>query len=145
MTAESTTTPSPTDALTARLVRTIDAMRDSLMGWRHEVHRYPELSWQEHRTTALLLNALQDTDARITALPGSGAIVDLGSSEPTRRVALRADLDALPVDEVTGLDFASENPGVTHACGHDLHTVAVLGAGLALAEMTDEQIGRAHV
>ncbi len=142
MTAESTTAPSPTDALTARLVRTIDGMRDSLMGWRHEVHRYPELSWQEHRTTALLLNALQDTDARITALPGSGAIVDLGSSDPSRRVALRADLDALPVDEVTGLDFTSQNPGVTHACGHDLHTVAVLGAGLALAEMADELSSR---
>lgn len=138
MTAESTTAPSSTDALTARLVRTIDDMRDALIGWRHEVHRYPELSWQEHRTTALLLNALQDTGARITALPGSGAIADLGASEPARRVALRADLDALPVDEATGLDFSSHHPGVTHACGHDLHTVAVLGAGLALAEIQDE-------
>ncbi|MGB3828055.1 MAG: amidohydrolase [Ornithinimicrobium sp.] len=142
MTAESTTARGTTDALTSALVGTIDDLRDSLITWRHEVHRYPELSWQEHRTTALLLNAFQDTGARITALPGSGAIADLGASDPVRRVALRADLDALPVDEVTGLDFASRHSGITHACGHDLHTVAVLGAGLALARIAEELADR---
>ncbi len=136
MTASTTT--SANNELTARLVRAVDELRDSLIGWRHEVHRYPELSWQERRTTALIVNALQDSGARITALPGSGAIADLGASDPVRTVALRADLDALPVDEVTGLDYSSRNPGVTHACGHDLHTVAVLGAGLALAGIQDE-------
>ncbi len=138
MTAESPSAPARTDDLVARSGVAIDDMRASLIAWRHEVHRHPELSWQEHRTTALILNALQDTRMRTTSLPGSGVIVDVGAQNPVRRIALRADLDALPVDEVTGLDFASLNPGVAHACGHDLHTVAVLGAGLALAQMQDD-------
>lgn len=142
MTAESTSALNTVDDLTARLVASIDERRDSLIGWRHEVHRHPEVSWQEHRTTALILDALQDTGIRVRSLPGSGAIADLGATHPQRRVALRADLDALPVDEVTGLEFASRNSGVAHACGHDLHTVAVLGAGLALAQLHDELVDR---
>ncbi len=138
MTAESPSAPACTDDLVARSAAAIDDMRAALIAWRHEVHRHPELSWQEHRTTALILNTLHDKGMRMTPLPGSGVIVDVGPEHPLRRIALRADLDALPVDEVTGLDFASRNPGVTHACGHDLHTVAVLGAGLALAQMQDE-------
>ncbi len=142
MTAEPASAPATAnpsnDDVTSRVVASIDDMRERLIECRHEVHKHPELSWQEHRTTALVLNRLQDSDVRVRPLPGSGAIVDLGATDPLRRIALRADLDALPVDEVTGLPFASKSAGVAHACGHDLHTVAVLGAGLALAGMQEE-------
>lgn len=142
MTAKFSSAPLRTDDLVARCAAAIDDMRASLIDVRHEVHRHPEVSWQEHRTTALILNTLRDTGMRMTPLPGSGVIVDVGADNPERRIALRADLDALPIDEVTGLDFASVNPGVAHACGHDLHTVAVLGAGLALAGMNEELVAR---
>ncbi|WP_324100020.1 amidohydrolase [Ornithinimicrobium sp.] len=126
----------------ARACAAIDTMEDTLLEHRREVHRFPEVSWQEHRTTALVMTALSDTAADVRALPGSGAIADLGASDPSRRVALRADLDALPVEENTGLEWSSRHPGVAHACGHDLHTVGVLGAGLALAQMHDELVER---
>jgi len=142
VTAEPSAALRPVDELIAQACTAVDAMRDTLIDYRREVHRFPEVSWQEHRTTALVLTALQDTGAVVTALPGSGAIVDLGAPEPSRRVGLRADLDALPVEENTGLEWASRHSGVAHACGHDLHTVGVLGAGLALARMHDELVAR---
>ena len=67
-------------------------------------------------------------------LPGTGLVADLGADSPAYRVALRADMDALPVQERTGLPFASATDGVTHACGHDVHVTALLGALLALKE-----------
>ena len=74
----------------------------------------------------------------------TGLVVDLGASEPRRRVALRGDIDALPVRERTGLDWSSTVDGACHACGHDVHATALLGAGLALAEVADELAAR-HV
>lgn len=116
----------------------IDGMREVLVSDRREVHRYPEVSWQEHRTTALILDRLRESGFALRPLPGSGVIADFGVTEPRRRVALRADLDALPVDEATGLAFASLNSGVAHACGHDVHTIGVLGAGLGLSAIEPE-------
>jgi amidohydrolase len=138
VTAEPSAALRPVDKLIAQACDAIDAMQDTLIEYRREVHRFPEVSWQEHRTTALVLTALADTAAEVTALPGSGAVVDMGAPHPSRRVALRADLDALPVEENTGLEWSSRHSGVAHACGHDLHTVGVLGAGLALAQLQDE-------
>ena len=70
----------------------------------------------------------------VRLLPGTGLLAEVGSPDPTHRVALRADMDALPVRERTGLDFASTTPGVCHACGHDLHVTALLGAMIALKD-----------
>ena len=78
-----------------------------------------------------------DLMARVDAQE-PGLVVDLGASEPRRRVALRGDIDALPVRERTGLDWSSTVDGACHACGHDVHATALLGAGLALAEVADE-------
>ncbi len=138
MTAESTRALTPVDDLTSHITEAIESIRASLVADRQEVHRNPELSWQEHRTTALILDRLRDTGFSLRPLPGSGVIADFGAAEPLRRVALRADLDALPVEEATGLPFASINSGVAHACGHDVHTIGVLGAGLGLATIEDD-------
>lgn len=99
---------------------------------RRSLHAHPELGRTEHRTTALLVEQLHAAGLEPRTLPsGTGLVCDIGYGD--RCVALRADLDALPVTEVTGLPFASTVDGVMHACGHDAHAAMVLGAGLAMA------------
>lgn len=99
-----------------------------MIHWREALHREPELSNQEHRTREKVLRALSDLAVPARALPGSCAILGvLAPRAPGPCVGLRADLDALPVREATGASFASQN-GAMHACGHDVHTAALLGA-----------------
>ncbi|HEV7468340.1 MAG TPA: amidohydrolase [Pseudonocardia sp.] len=106
--------------------------RDDLVTWRRLLHADPELGRAEHRTTAVIARTLLAAGLEPRTLPGgTGLVCDVGYGE--RCVALRADLDALPLQEETGLPFASGTPDVMHACGHDAHTAMVLGAGLALA------------
>lgn len=120
-------------------VRTaVDARAEQLLSWRRQVHQHPEVSWEEHRTTDLVVGVLEKAGATVHRLPGTGALVEIGHPDPQVRVGLRADLDALPVDEITGLSYSSQVPGACHACGHDVHTVGVLGAGLALLDLEDE-------
>lgn len=117
------------DAAVARL-------EPELIDVRRDLHAHPELSRTEARTTALLLERLRAAGLDPQPLHGTGLICDIGvAPQGERRVALRADLDALPILETTGLPYASIVPGVSHACGHDVHTTVVLGAGLALAEL----------
>ncbi len=100
---------------------------------RRALHRRPELGRQEHATTALLVERLTAAGlAPVVLSTGTGVVCDVGSGEPL--VVLRADIDALPVDDVKHVPYRSEVPGVCHACGHDVHTAVVLGVGLALAE-----------
>ena len=110
----------------------VDKHTDDLLDLRRELHAHPELSWEETRTTDLVSHHLDQVGWRITRVGASGLIADLGDSGP--RVALRADLDALPVDDTTTDPWTSQVAGVAHACGHDVHTTALLGAGIALAE-----------
>jgi len=112
------------DACVAREAAAIKALREDL-------HAHPELSWQEHRTTDLVAARLEAAGIAVSRLPHTGLVADIGDSGP--RVGLRADLDALPVDDLTTDPWVSTRPGVAHACGHDVHTAGLLGAGLALA------------
>ena len=98
------------------------------------LHRHPELAMEERQTTAFLRNILAENGIRLpeTGLE-TGLIAVLGTGSGPA-VALRADLDALPVQEASGLPYASEHPGVMHACGHDFHTACMLGAALLLKE-----------
>ncbi|MGH3835324.1 MAG: amidohydrolase [Pseudonocardiaceae bacterium] len=103
-----------------------------LVAWRRHIHAHPELAYHEQGTTRLIAEQLRSAGLRPTLLPSStGLICDIGTG--SRCVALRADLDALPLPETTGLPFASAVDGVMHACGHDVHTAILLGAALALA------------
>ncbi|HEY0641478.1 MAG TPA: amidohydrolase [Pseudonocardiaceae bacterium] len=105
-----------------------------LVGWRRHLHAHPELGHRERATTEFVEQVLLDAGLRPRRLPrGTGLICDIGSTRSHRTVALRADLDALPLSEATGLPFASTVDGVAHACGHDAHTAILLGAALALA------------
>jgi amidohydrolase len=111
----------------------VDKHEDELIDLRRDLHAHPELSWRETRTTDLVSHRLDQAGWRITRTGDSGLIADLGDSGP--RVALRADLDALPVNDTTSDPWRSTKPGVAHACGHDVHTTGLLGSGLALAEV----------
>ncbi|AXH98218.1 amidohydrolase [Ornithinimicrobium avium] len=133
--------PGPVGAL-GRIAAEVERQGERLRELRRDIHQHPELSWQELRTTSLVADALDEAGVAVRALPGTGLMAEIGAPQPRVRVALRADLDALPLEEATGLPFASRNPGVCHACGHDVHTVGLLGAGLALKAVEDELVGR---
>ena len=110
----------------------VEKYSDELVELRRDLHAHPELSWAETRTTRLVAERLTEAGLDVTRMDSTGLIADLGGSGPI--VALRADLDALPVDDATGDPWASTTPGVAHACGHDVHTAGLVGAALALAE-----------
>jgi amidohydrolase len=111
----------------------VDKREDDLIDLRRDLHAHPELSWEERRTTDLVSHHLDELGWQVTRTGESGLIADLGPDD-SPRVALRADLDALPVNDTSGEAWQSRVPGVAHACGHDVHTTALLGAGMALAE-----------
>jgi amidohydrolase len=129
-------------ALAARVSELADGFDGELVAFRRDVHRHPELSRQEIRTTALLVDRLRAAGLDPRPLPtGTGLVCDIGPDHGPGgegRVGLRADLDALPLHETSGVEFASTRPGVAHACGHDVHTTVVLGAGLVLARLQEE-------
>jgi len=98
---------------------------------RHQIHAQPELALHEVKTTALIKKALTDLGIRLVDYPGAtGVVAEIGHGEP--KVALRADIDALPLQEKSGLPFASKIDGRMHACGHDFHTAALLGGARIL-------------
>ncbi|GAA5158286.1 amidohydrolase [Ornithinimicrobium tianjinense] len=132
----------PARTMVERVAHEVDALAEELVELRQAVHAHPELSWHELRTTSMLVDRLTAAGIAHRTLPGSGLVADLGAPEPRFRVALRADLDALPLEEVTGLPFASRTLGVCHACGHDVHTVGLLGAGLALKALEPELVAQ---
>ncbi|WP_092531078.1 amidohydrolase [Amycolatopsis arida] len=107
-----------------------------VIAWRRHIHAHPELARREYATTELVVGLLRSAGLRPSVLPGgTGVICDVGTG-PTC-VALRADMDALPLTEATGLPFSSTVDGAAHACGHDAHTTILLAAGLALASAAD--------
>ncbi len=108
-----------------------------LINWmveiRRALHKWPELAYQEEKTAGLIAEKLSELGITSqTGVAGTGVVADLGQGEPV--VALRADMDALPLQEETGLPFASRVPGVMHACGHDGHVAILLGAAAILKE-----------
>ncbi len=105
-----------------------------LIAVRRDLHAHPELGWQESRTTAVVADRLRAAGLSPTVLAGgTGLVCDLGP-DVGRTVVLRADLDALPIEDAKDVAYRSRVVGASHACGHDVHTAVVLGAGLALAE-----------
>lgn len=124
------------DRITAR----VDAHLDELIAVRRDLHAHPEIARTELRTTRVLADRLRAAGLTPRRLPGTGLVCDIGPSlvaSGRRRVALRADLDALPVPDLCGQPWQSTSPGVAHACGHDVHAAIVLGAGLVLAELAE--------
>lgn len=128
-------------AVAARLQAQLDAFlaanEDRLIDFRRDLHINPELGFEEHRTTQRIVEALVAGGLRPTLLPKTGVICDIGPDEgPT--VALRADIDALPLQDESDSPFRSQTAGICHACGHDVHTAVVIGAALFLAQQHAE-------
>jgi amidohydrolase len=122
------------------IARAVSDHAAELVAIRRDLHLHPELARGEVRTTAVVAERLERAGIEVRHLRGTGLVADLGATEPSRRIALRADLDALPIREQTGLDFASLTDGVSHACGHDVHTTALLGAALALRSVEERLV-----
>ncbi|MEW5994297.1 MAG: M20 family metallopeptidase, partial [Candidatus Zixiibacteriota bacterium] len=113
------------------------------VAWRRHLHQYPELSGQEHQTTAYLTRIVKELGLRILPINlETGLLAELGKGNAGPIVAVRTDIDALPITEQTGLPFRSRNEGCMHACGHDVHMATVLGAASLLAEVKDKLPGR---
>jgi hippurate hydrolase len=109
-------------------------LRDELSGIRHHLHQHPELAYQEFKTSDFVANSLKSWGFDVTrGLGGTGMVATLKAGTGTRAVAVRADMDALPITEETGLPYASAESGLMHACGHDGHTTMALGAARHLA------------
>ena len=120
-------------------------LAETLVGWRHHLHANPELSTQEKQTAAFVSARLTELGVPHTGgVGGHGIVATLSRGPSNRSVGLRADMDALPITETTGLSYASTNSGVMHACGHDGHTTALLGAA-ALLSRDESWTGTIHL
>ena len=117
---------------------TIDpTLAAAITGWRRHLHSHPELSLQEAWTAAYVAGRLAEMGVRCTTgVGGHGVVATITKGASNRSVGLRADMDALPILETSGVPYASTNPGIMHACGHDGHTASLLGAAALL--MQDE-------
>ncbi len=129
-------TPDRGTRVDERLDKFLAAHEEELIAFRRQLHAHPELSWEEHETTALLSSrlAVADLDPRPLETD-TGLVLDLGDPAAGPTVALRADIDALPLDDEKDVPYRSTVAGVCHACGHDVHTAILLGATLALADL----------
>jgi hippurate hydrolase len=110
---------------------------DEIAGWRHDFHQHPELLYEVHRTAGKVAEMLKGfgCDEVVTGIGRTGVVgVIRGKKKGTKVIGLRADMDALPLEEITGLPYASKTPGKMHACGHDGHTAMLLGAARHLCE-----------
>ncbi len=108
-------------------------INDRMVAWRREIHQHPELGYQEHHTAGLVAETLAGLGYRVRQGVGrTGVTADLGSERPM--VAIRADMDALPIQEDNQVEYTSRSPGVMHACGHDAHVAIALGAATLLAQ-----------
>jgi len=116
------------------------AIQDQIIAWRRDIHMHPELAFQERRTAALVAEELQKMGLRVqTGVARTGVVGYLGQGRPA--VGIRADMDALPLQESNAVPYASQTSGVMHACGHDAHTAILLGIARMLTEMDERPPG----
>ena len=117
------------------LMQTLAQRSDEFVALRRDIHRHPELGFEEHRTAALVADRLEGWGYAVErGIGGTGVVGRLVRGDGARRLGLRADMDALPINEASGAEWASTKPGVMHACGHDGHTAMLLAAARHLAE-----------
>ena len=124
----------------------IAEFHDEMTAWRQDFHRHPELAYEEVRTSGIVAEKLREfgCDEVVTGIAKTGVVGVIRGQAPGDGIGFRADMDALPILEETGLDYASTVPGTMHACGHDGHTTMLLGAAKYLAE-TRNFAGTAYV
>ena len=123
------------------VINRVADLQPDIMAWRRDIHAHPELMYEVHRTAAFVADRLREfgCDEVVTGIGRTGVVGVIRGRKPAggadvKAIGLRADMDALPILEDTGLDYASKTPGLMHACGHDGHTAMLLGAARYLAE-----------
>ena len=125
------------------IAATVADLEERLVALRRDIHAHPEIGNAEHRTTALIVEELERAGLVAKVLPvGTGAWCDIlpsGFDYADGLVGFRADIDALPITDAKDVPYASQNPGVCHACGHDVHTTILVGLGLVLAALRDRE------
>ena len=110
------------------------SLAEEMAAWRHRIHAWPELGFEEEKTSALVAEVLASLGLEVhRGLGGTGLVAVVDSGRPGLSIGLRADMDALPMDERNDLEYRSQRPGVAHTCGHDGHTSALLGTAKHLA------------
>jgi amidohydrolase len=135
----------PAIGLNGRIDAAAERATPGLIETRRAIHRHPEPAFEEHETARLVAGRLRDLGVpSVRTGVGRTGVVALieGGAGPGSTVGVRADMDALPIEEATGLPFASERPGLMHACGHDVHTAITLGVAEVLVGMRDALPGR---
>src|ERR1700712_2831502 len=132
----------PAENSAADLLAAARADADRTVDLRRRLHRQPEIGLHLPNTQAMVLEAFADLPVEVSTGSSTSSVVGvLRGARPGPTYLLRGDMDALPVQEDTGLPFASEEPGAMHACGHDTHVAMLLGAARLLAERRDELTG----
>ena len=123
------------------IINRVADLQPDIQAWRRDIHEHPELLYEVHRTAAFVADRLREfgCDEVVTGLGKTGVVGVIKGRKPAGKndnkvIGLRADMDALPIEEATDLPYASKNPGLMHACGHDGHTAMLLGAARYLAE-----------
>jgi amidohydrolase len=120
-----------------------DALAADAIALRRDLHAHPELGFAEHRTAGIVAERLTALGLEVhTGIGGTGVVGILAGAQPGPTIMLRADMDALPIPEENDVPYVSQNPGVTHACGHDAHVAMLLGAATLLRESTAQLHGR---
>ena len=115
-------------------------LSDKIVAWRRDIHMHPELSFHEFRTARLVADTLRELGLEVeTGVGKTGVVARIGEGRPA--IGIRADMDALPIQEINEVPYASQTPGVMHACGHDAHTAILLGVAHMLTEMKDRPPG----
>ena len=116
-------------------IKELEDLQQDMQTWRRDIHAHPEIAFEEHRTAQLVAEKLESFGIEVeTGIAGTGVVGTLKKGTGNRSIGLRADLDALLINEANEFEHKSKNPGKMHACGHDGHTVMLLGAAKYLAE-----------
>jgi amidohydrolase len=124
------------------LLQAIDLQLPQMVGWRRYLHQYPELSYHEFETAAFVANLLEQWGLEVrTHVGGNGVVARLKGSGNGPTVALRADMDALPIQDEKNCEYASTQKGIMHACGHDAHTSTLLGVAKVMSEHAEQLKG----
>ncbi len=123
--------------MTDELKKDVEELTGKIIGWRRDFHRHPEIAFQEKRTSSVIRQFLEELDIPVTACAETGLRGVLEGLPGGKTVALRADIDALPMKEEGDKDFISENPEAAHACGHDGHMAILMGVAQLISQRKD--------
>jgi len=114
----------------------VERIKADIINWRRDFHMYPELGFEEYRTSEKIKEVLKKTGIKYE-VKGKTGVIGYINKNFSKTIGIRADMDALPIEEQTGLEFSSKNKGIMHACGHDGHVATLLGVGIILNKFKD--------